>query len=353
MVLAGSLVRVGPFAHLREDVPVARGEAVELLRADFRRRDVDQLIRAGIPHEDGDFVVGRLDAILLDERGDGGFALLAPLAVTVDQVLRDARKLESVLPVFDFVTEGFHFLRQNVAIDLGKERRARIDAARLQRLPLLLLAVVGHVGRDAMRMQLRIEAAARIVAVTSDDEIAGDPVFVLVVGADAGGGLLFDLGESERDGAVVRVDEPLVAGQDRHHRDRLRRGKRQVVETAGVVLFFLGAVEKTETLPEFFAGFGMIALPDPLELFELNRALQPELFRADAEPLAGDALAFGVVIVPLKVLCGIALAVAHDSIREHDKMMLRQRIRISKECDGRPPEATRGRTRRVCRRSSS
>jgi hypothetical protein len=84
-------------------------------------------------------------------------------------------------------------------------------------------------------------------------------------------------------------------------------------------------VQKTEPLAEFVASFGVQSLPDSLELFDLNRTLEPEFFRADAEPLAGDFLALGVIVFLLQISRDIALSVPQDSIREHDKMMLRQR----------------------------
>ncbi len=98
-------------------------------------------------------------------------------------------------------------MRKEVAVDFRKERATRVNAARLQRLPLLLFGVIGHVRHDAMGMKLRIEAAAGIVPVTGHDEIARDPVFVFAVGPDTGCGLALDFGWSCLDRPVVRFDE--------------------------------------------------------------------------------------------------------------------------------------------------
>src|SRR5579872_4334881 len=98
------------------------------------------------------------------------------------------------------------------------------------------------------------------------------------------------------------------------------------------MIFLVGPVGgAAHPLAEFVAGFGMKPLPHPLELFELNLSHQAQFLRAETEPCPHDFLAFGVIVVPLKVLRGVAGAVSHDSDGEHDKTILKAKNSISKE----------------------
>ncbi len=92
-------IEVGLFVHLRERASIFWRETVELLLANLRRGNVDQLIRAGIADQNSDFVIGGFAPVLFNEPGDSRFACLASAAELLDEILRYAFDFESVLPV--------------------------------------------------------------------------------------------------------------------------------------------------------------------------------------------------------------------------------------------------------------
>src|SRR5271165_6352743 len=148
-----------------------------LLRGDFR-----QLVRAGFPDEDSNFVIGWLAAMLYGESLDCGVPLRAPHTVLFEQFIRDTTNLESMIFTFGiaaqfyFVAQAAHLTGKRVPVDLGQVCTPFVKPGCLKRLPEALDSVKCQVGSNGMCVQLRVEFAARVVAVCGDNPVGGRAV---------------------------------------------------------------------------------------------------------------------------------------------------------------------------------
>src|SRR5580693_5489518 len=80
--------------ELDQRLRLLRREPDDLAVLDLVGGNLHQLVRSGVPDEDGHFVVGRPAARLFSERLDGLIPLLAALTVRAKQILRDASNLK-------------------------------------------------------------------------------------------------------------------------------------------------------------------------------------------------------------------------------------------------------------------
>jgi hypothetical protein len=177
-----------------------RVEAGLLPGFDLGSGDFDELVGAGVTHQNGDFVVGGVAASGGDEVLNGTIALLATLAVFGEELLGDAADLEAqvapfgIRAVVDLVTEGTDVACQGVAVNLGEIGAAFIDRIGLQGFPALFGAVPGEIGSDGMGVELGIEFATRVVVVDGEKQITGGAVVVSAPATNARGSVRFQLG---------------------------------------------------------------------------------------------------------------------------------------------------------------
>ena len=259
----------------------------------------------------------------------------APGREGLDRRARDAGDLEASvgMGLLDAVAEPRQAAGKLVAVEHADQLLPRVEPLIGHRAPLAVLAL-HHVCQHGMAMQLRIEIARRVVAEGGgDDLLVADaphlPGFrILHAGL---GGVLLDPGERCRHGAVVRLDDALVAADQRSDGDRLGRGEGEVAAGTMVDLPVLAAPPEPRV-----RAVRHLAFEHRPEGVGVDRALQPELLRAPAGPGAGVAM-LGIV---LRVIT-VALVVGR-ALGRRGKRADRQHVR-----------ATRSRGRRRRRRSAA
>ena len=153
--------------------------------------------------------------------------LRAPARERLDLFPRYPRDLEAPvgMGLLDPVAEPAETGRELVAVEHADQLLLRIQPLVGHRAPLAVLPL-HHVGDYRVGVELRIEVPRRVVAEGGrDDLLPADPCHLPGIGLlHAGfGGVLLDPGQRRRHRAVVRLDDALVATDQRGDGDRLGR----------------------------------------------------------------------------------------------------------------------------------
>src|ERR1035437_3363723 len=121
------------FVQMAQRMALFRRQSCLLLFPQFLRRNFGQFVSAGFTDEHGDFVIGRLAAMLRRESLDGGVPLRAAYAVLFEQLIRDAANLEAVIPALgiaarlNLISQITYFTRQRVPVNFSQIRTALIQ----------------------------------------------------------------------------------------------------------------------------------------------------------------------------------------------------------------------------------
>ena len=234
-----------------------------------------------------------LDPEALGSRDDIGTAL----AEGIDDLLRHAGDLEGAVLaagldlVADLLETGAHI----GMVDRADDGVVGPDAVGMERLPF----AVGHAGEvrhDRVDMGLGIERAARVVLEEGVEEVAGLDGDLLAADVLAGlGEVALDPGHGLADRLhldAVGSEDPLVAGDIGHQRNRFGRGEGEV-ETGATVL----------DLADLFAR-GQLAVQRALEGRLVDLAGQSRRLGALAAPLADLAVLGSVIVAVGEVVLG-------------------------------------------------
>ena len=234
-----------------------------------------------------------LDPEALGGRDDIG----AALAEGVDDLLRHAGDLEGAVLAagFDLVADLLEAGAHIGMVDRADDGVAGPDAVGMERLPFAVRHA-GQVGDDGVDMGLRIERAARVVLEEGVEEVAGLDGDLLAADVLAGlGKVAFDPGHGLSHRLhldAVGSEDPLVAGDIGHQRNRFGRGEGEV-ETGATVL----------DLADLFAR-GQLAVQRALEGRLVDLAGQSRRLGALAAPLADLAVLGSVIVAVGEVVLG-------------------------------------------------
>ena len=192
----------------------------------------------------------------------------------------------------DPVAELGNAVRQLLPVDRADLLLELVEGAGFKTAPLAIL-VLGRVDHDGMGVELRVLRPARRVAEGGNREIAGGLAPDLATVADAGRShVLFDMGQRHFGRCAVRRDQPLVARDLGHDRNRLGRGQGNVPTRPMLDLAVAGGAE---LLP------ADLPLQQRGELLAVNFAFQAQCPGGLAEPFGRGQAAFGIVVVGLVV----------------------------------------------------
>ena len=210
----------------------------------------------------------------------------APGRERLDRVARHARDLEAAvgMGLLDIVAKPSQRGGKVVAVEHADQLLLQVETLVGHRAPLAVLAL-HHVGDYRMAVQLGIEVARGVVPEGGGDDllVADAPHLPGLRILHAGlGRVLLDPGEGRRHGAVVGVDDAVVAAHQGGNRDGFRGREGQVAARAVQDFAVLAAAPEPCVRAVRHPAF-----EDRLEGFGVDRTLQAELFR----PLPAQALA--------------------------------------------------------------
>src|SRR5437867_4474156 len=148
------------------------------------------------------------------------------------------------------------------------------------------------------------------------NEIARQPVALLAMHPDAGGGKRLEFPERRPHGALVGGKDALIRTEKCRQRNRLWRRDREVVENAPVGHGAL-ALHPSVVGPlcQGLPGPRMLIPAEPEEIVGPDFAGQSEPFRARPPPLARYALPFVRVVADGKVLLKVFLRIPETVLR--------------------------------------
>jgi hypothetical protein len=118
-------------------------------------------------------------------------------------------------------------------------------------------------------------------------------------------------------GAGVCFQNPFVISNQSRDGNGFWRGEREIVKDAAIGRVVTGCVgpRGIEPLRQSLAGSGMLIFTEAGKCFGSNPAGQANLFRTQAEPLAGNSLTFIIVIANAKMFLKILLCVLQIVLR--------------------------------------
>ena len=227
----------------------------------------------------------------------------APGRERLDRVARDAGDLEAPvgMGLLDAVAEPRQAAGKLVAVEHADQLLPRVEALVGHRAPFPVLAL-HHVGDYRMAMELRIEVARGVVAEGGGDDFlsadAPHPAGFRILHPCLCG-VLLDPGQRRLHGAVVRLDDAVVAAHQGGDGDGFRGREGEVA--AGPVEDF--AVLAAAAEPGVRA-VRHLAFEDRPKSVRIDRTLQPELFRPLADPGARRTvigIVLGVIAVALVI----------------------------------------------------
>ena len=201
--------------------------------------------------------------------------------------------------LLDAITKLAKTLRQFRPVDRADGHLAPIQPV-IDHRPPLAVPALDHVGDHAMGMKLRIEVARGVVPERGGDHLLPAGADHAAIGRVLHPGLdrvRLDPGEGAPHSLVMRGDDPRVAADQGHQRDRLRRGQGDV--TARPVVNVAVPVTAAELPPAW-----NLTLEDRREGVGGDRTGQPKRRRALARPgarLTVRRIIPGVVAVALVV----------------------------------------------------
>jgi hypothetical protein len=114
-------------AEILKRFPFFRGKTGLLLFSHLRRGDFRQLVRAGFPDEDSNFVIGWPAAMLCGESLDCFVPLRAPQTVLFEQFICDASNFETMVFAFGIaarlylVSKTAHLAGERIPVNLCQE----------------------------------------------------------------------------------------------------------------------------------------------------------------------------------------------------------------------------------------
>ena len=220
------------------------------------------------------------------------------LAQGTDCLVRHARDFEhGVLAGRKSVSQLSHAMCQLLPVDRADLLLELVEGARLQAAPGAVL-VLGGVEDDGMGVKLRVLCPACRMTESGNRQIAGHLAHDLAATTNAGcGHVLFDMGECDLHRRAVGDNQPLVAHNLGHDRDRLGRGQGDIPSGAMLDLAVAGGAKLFPGHPAF-EQFG--------KLLAVNFAFQAQRGSALAEPFGRGKTAFGMIVIGLVVACGLA-----------------------------------------------
>src|SRR5712692_6865490 len=252
-------------------------------------------------------------------------ALGAALTVLLQEVLGESYDLESlvtttnIVTVFNLVTKGTHFAREDVAIDLGQIAAPLVQTRRLQCFPTTFGAIVGKIGSDGMSVELRVQLSAGVVGVCGHNPVSGCSIFVQASEANPSRRVFLCFFQGLAHSGFVRGDQSLITANNGHDRDGLRRRECHVIEGAALALFraIAGNAIRAVTLAEKLSRSRVETLPCRFKILRRNLPFEPKQFSAASVPLAFDSAILVVIIALLEMALCVALPAGHGTNRQH------------------------------------
>src|SRR6267378_3553096 len=181
-----------------------------------------------------------------------------------------------------------------------------------------------------MSMDLRIELAAGVMVISCNRKIVGWPDDLLAIPLVFDGSVFFRFGQCGCDRVLVSGNEPWI-DEHSHDGNRFGSGKRQVIQMNGVAL--LGAIGGdsvgASTLPEEFAGLGVLAFSQSFELFRRHFAGQSQPFGCLPSPQSRYFVLLVKVIRILQMPLGITGSAVHRPNRQHVSLEALKRRSVS------------------------
>jgi hypothetical protein len=125
-------------------------------------------------------------------------------------------------------------------------------------------------------------------------------------------------------------NQPLIPADKRLNRDRLRRGKGQVVQGSAFALFASICIKAVSTVArtEEFPCLWMQPLSNCLKLLARNLSMQTQQLRALAMPFTLDTTAFIVIIAVFQMPLGISSTTRHGPQSQHNPTLTLFEIRM-------------------------
>ena len=224
---------------------------------------------------------------------------------------RDFRQFKiSARPVYDGVPKVPEFFRKLVVVHVLHELLRGERRVVVERLPPLFVRIMSRVEYDAVRVQMRIERARRVVLEKCGDYIAGRAVPIIGADVDLRCCESLQFLHCDAYGTCVSGDDSLIAAYERSHGHRLRRRHGEVVKHTSVRDFAF-AVASCSFLShcETLASLRIPVFAERDKMILLDHARETEARCPEAEPLAAHAFAFRVIVAHAQVFREVGLRV--------------------------------------------
>jgi len=249
--------------------------------------------------------------------GKGFVNLRVPLGEALAQFVGNAFDFK-VAPcaIANPVTERPQFASEFVIVGVLGKFPGPQQFVILERLPPAFHRVERRVEHNAVRMQMRIEGARRVVCEQRRNEVPGHPVVLCATRSNASGSERLEFPQRGTHSARMGFKNPFVFTQQSRDGNRLWRREREVVEYPPIgcapVTFRPRGVQ---SLCERLTRGGILILAQPQEIIGSDFPGQSKPFRTDANPFAGHPLPFVVVIANAKVFLEVLLRVSKIVLR--------------------------------------
>ena len=209
-------------------------------------------------------------------------------------------KIALVIGPLQRVAQRLQPVSQFGGVDRPDDALGVVDFLVGERAPLPVLAL-GGVHDDGMRVGLRVQVAARVVAEHAHHQVAGlDRIQLAVLHLPGEGKFALGVPERRLHGGFMRLPDFLAAIDFREQRNTLGRRKREVDPRPVIQLFFAGGIV-SDPLAQFLAAELAFQRRHKIALFDFP--LKPQRPRALAEPRGFlQALVLGVVVVLREVV---------------------------------------------------
>ena len=319
---AGSLL-LGVRAEMLQRVPFVWSKSGLLLFSHLLRGDFRQLVRAGFPDEDSNFVIGWLAAMLYGESLDCGVPLRAPHAVLFEQFIRDTTNLESMIfPLgiaarLYLVSQTAHLTSERIPVNLCQVCTPFIKPRCLERLPAALHSVIGQIGSNGMCVQLWVEFTASVMAVRGDNPVGGRAIFICPVQANTRCSVALGFCKRFPDRFIVSRDQALIRSDQCLNRNRLWRRECQIVQRPPFALLasVLAHAVRTMPRPKEISGLRVQPLAHRFKLLPSHLSAQAEQLCPASMPFTLNTAVLIVVVAVFEVPLSIPGTARHGSDR--------------------------------------